>query len=189
MAAAATVPTSTQNDVSNQTRTIIVAGLALGAVLGAAGNFLTGTSQSISWAVSAMGLIVAGVTLAVRLATERPLATIGFLLFALGETRILNPTDVPAGEASFGAGAFLYAPGLLLVAVSGWGPVWGRVAAALSGLLFGLHAVLFFAGAAVDSTGPIAGIGYALLVLAMVGWIIATVRGGAPGTQAAAAPR
>ena len=183
MPADTTVTTPTQREVSNQTRSIIVGGLAVGAALGFTGNFFTGTTQSIFWAVSAIGLIVAGVTLAVQLTTSRPLAAIGFLLFALGETRILNPTDVPTGEASFAAGASLYAPGLILIALSGWAPVWSRVVGVLAGLTFGAHAMMFFAGAAVGSTGPIAGIGYMLLVLAIIGWIIALVRRPNPATR------
>ena len=186
MPAAASATTPMQTEASNQTSTVIVGGLSLGAVLGFAGNFLTGTTQSVLWAVSAIGLIVAAVTLAVRLANSSPLAAVGFLLFALGETRVLNPTDLPTGEASFAAGAFLYAPGLILIALSGWPPVWARAVAVLASAMFGTHALLFFAGATVESTGPVASIGYTLLIVAIAGWVITTVRGPAtrqPGTQ------
>ena len=179
MAAAATLTTPERTERSSRMTTIVVGGLAVGAVLGFAGNFLAGTTQSILWAVSAMGLIVAAVTLALRLATGHPLAAVGFLLLALGETRVLNPTDVPTGEASFAAGAFLYAPALILIAASGWSPVWARAAALLAGVVFGAHALAFFAGAAVDSAGPVAQIGYTVLMIAIAGWVITTIRGSA----------
>lgn len=183
MSATRTDMTSAPTTVTNQTRSIVVGGLAVGAALGFTGNVLSGTAQSVVWAISAVALIVAAVALAVQLGASRPLAATGFLLFALGETRVLNPTDLPTGEASFAAGAFLYAPGLLVLALATWAPVWVRVVGALSGTAFGAHALLFFGGAAVDSTGPLATIGYTLLTVTIVGWILTVLRQPVPDTR------
>ncbi|MGH2682138.1 MAG: hypothetical protein ACRDIX_02770 [Actinomycetota bacterium] len=106
------------------TRAIIVGGFVVGAVLGFGGNFVEQDNiQSVLFGLSAVGLILASVLLAVEhVSIGHRLAAAGFALLALGETRVLNPTDVPGGEASFAAGVLLYAPGLLMIALSGWAP-------------------------------------------------------------------
>ena len=166
------------------TRQIIVGGLQLGAVLGFGGNFFDrGPVQTLLYALSAAGLIVASVLLAVEHASAgRRLAAAGFALLALGETRVLNPTDAPAGEDSFAVGVLLYVPGLLMIALSGWAPPWVRLLAAAAAVPFAAHALIYLGGGAVDSAGPLAGIGYALLTLTVVGWIVTVLRSGAaPG--------
>lgn len=150
----------------------------MGAILGFAGNFFEkGDTQSILYGISAVGLIVASVLLAMeRVAKSDLLAAAGFALLALGETRVLNVTTLADGEAAFAAGVFLYAPGLLLIAISTWGPVWTRVTAAFAGVAFGAHALIFFSGGEVDSTGPLAGVGYALLTLTFIAWSVHVLR-------------
>lgn len=179
MAATATATrASAQSPGFGMTRAIIVGGLVVGAVLGFGGNFVEkGDTQSILYGLSAVGLIVASVLLAVEhLATGVRLAAAGFALLALGETRVLNPTDLAGAEASFAAGVFLYAPALLLIALSAWGPIWTRITGALAALPFAAHSLAFFGGGDVDSTGPLAGSGYALLTLTIVGWVIHLLR-------------
>lgn len=162
----------------NETRPIIVAGLVVGAALGFGGNFLEqGDAQNVLYGVSALGLILASVLLAVTHASRGDLlAGAGFAMLALGETRVLNPTDVPGGEASFAAGVLLYAPGLLMVALSTWAPVWVRLVGAASALPFAVHALIYLGGGTIDSTGPLAGIGYTLLTLAIIGWVTTVLR-------------
>ena len=162
----------------HRTRAIIVGGLVVGAVLGFGGNFVEkGDTQSILYGLSAVGLIMSTVLLAVEhIAAGNRLAAAGFALLALGETRVLNPTTLVDGEASFAAGVFLYAPGLLLVALSAWGPTWTRITSALAALPFALHALLLFAGREIDSTDPLAGTGYGLLTLTIIGWIVHLLR-------------
>ncbi|HEX2179045.1 MAG TPA: hypothetical protein VHL54_05920 [Actinomycetota bacterium] len=163
----------------DRTRSVIVAGLAVGAVLGFGGNFVDrGVTQSVMYGLSAVGLILSSVLLAVEhLSAGHRLAAAGFALLALGETRVLNPTDVPGGEASFAAGVLLYAPGLVMIALSTWAPRWVRLLGAVAALPFAAHSLIYFGGGAVDSTGPIAGIGYALLTVTVVGWILTVLRG------------
>ncbi len=164
--------------VFDGTRAIIVGGLVVGAVLGFGGNFVEqGDTQSVLYGLSALGLILASVLLAVEHASVRHrLAAAGFALLALGETRVLNPTDAPGGEASFAAGVLLYAPGLLMIALSPWAPRWVRLLGAIAAVPFAAHALVYLGGGAVDSTGPLAGIGYALFTVTVVGWTLTVLR-------------
>lgn len=161
----------------DDTRHVIVGGLVVGAVLGFGGNFFErGPVQSLLYAISAAGLILAAVLLSLEHASAgRRLTAAGFALLALGETRVLNPTDAPAGEDSFAVGVLLYVPGLLLIALSGWAPRWVRLLGAAAAVPFAAHSLSYLGGGAVDSSGPLAGTGYALLTLTVVGWIL-TVR-------------
>lgn len=167
------------SESESRTRGIVAGGLAVGAVLGFGGNFIDpGAVQDVLYALSAVGLILAATLLAVEhVSTGRRATAAGFLLLALGETRLLNPTDAPGGEASFAAGVLLYAPALLLVALSPWAPRWARATGAVAAVLFAAHALAYFGGGTVDSTGgPLTSIGYTLLTLTIVGWIITVLR-------------
>ena len=178
MASRATVRASTGPLVFERTGAIIVAGLVVGAVLGFGGNFIQqGDIQDVMYGLSALGLIVSSVLLAVEHASVgHRLAAAGFALLALGEARVLSPTDVPGADASFAAGVFLYAPALLILALSTWTPLWVRLVGALAAVPFAAHALLFLAGGEIDSTDPLAGIGYALLTVTIIGWILTVLR-------------
>ncbi|MDQ4054672.1 MAG: hypothetical protein M3237_18525 [Actinomycetota bacterium] len=163
-------------------------GLGIGAVLGFAGNFVGHQThaQSVLFGLSAIGLILGSVLLAVEHASSgHRLAAAGFALLALGETRVLNPTDVAGGEGSFAVGVLLYVPGLLMIALSTWAPRWVRLLGAAAAVPFAAHSLAYLSGASVDSTGPLAGIGYALLTTTILGWILAVLR---PSTPAATSP-
>jgi hypothetical protein len=157
---------------------IVTVGLAVGGVLGFSGGLLSpGAGQNLLYAVSAVGLILAATLLAVEHASAgRRLATAGFALLALGETRLLNPTDAPGADASFAAGVMLYAPGLFLIALSPWAPRWVRATGAAAATVFAAHALVYFGGGNVDSTGPLASIGYGLLTVTVAGWTITVLR-------------
>ena len=164
--------------VFDGTRAIIVGGLVVGAVLGFGGNFVEpGNIQSVLYGISALGLILASVLLAIEHAfAGHRFAAAGFALLALGETRLLNPTDLPGGEAAFAAGVLLYAPGLLMIALSTWAPRWVRLVGAIAAVPFAAHSLVYLGGGAVDSTGPLAGIGYALFTVTVIGWAITVLR-------------
>lgn len=178
MASTATATQSAEPVVSDGTRAIIVGGLVVGAVLGFGGNFVPkGNTQSVLYALSALGLIVSSVLLAVEHASAgHRLAAAGFALLALGETRVLNPTDVPTGEASFAVGVLLYAPGLLMIALSTWASRWVRLAGAMAAIPFAAHSLVYLGGGAIDSTGPLAGIGYTVFTVAVIGWALTVLR-------------
>lgn len=152
--------------------------LAVGAVLGFGGNFApVGPTQDLLYALSAVGLILGSILLALQHATRgHTLAASGFALLALGESRLLNPTDAPGGEASFAVGVLLYVPALLLIACSPWAPRWTRVVGALAAAPFAAHALAYFGGAQVEADGPIPSVGYTLLTVTIVGWVITVLR-------------
>lgn len=178
MASRVTARASAEPLVFEGTRAIIVGGLVVGAVLGFGGNFVEqGNMQNVLYGLSALGLIVSSVLLAVEHASiGHRLAAAGFALIALGETRVLNPTDVPGADVSFAAGVFLYAPGLLMIALSTWAPRWVRLVGAIAAVPFAAHSLVYLGGRAIDSTGPLAGIGYALFTVTIIGWIFTVLR-------------
>lgn len=186
MASSATARATGEPLVLDGARSIVVGGLAVGAALGFGGNFFEhgSTTQSVMYAISAVGLILASVLLAVQhVAAGRLLAAAGFVLLALGETRVLNPTDLPNGEASFAVGVLLYAPALLMIALSRWAPLWVRILGAVAAVPFAAHGLVYLGGGDVDSTGALAGIGYALLTVTVIGWILTVLRSGRPQTS------
>lgn len=178
MAETATTRPSTEPLVFDRTRAIIVGGLVVGAVLGFGGNFVEpGNVQSVLYGVSALGLILASVLLAVEHAfVGDRFAAAGFALLALGETRVLNPTDAPGGEGSFAAGVLIYAPALLMIALSTWAPRWVRLVGVIAAVPFAIHSLVYLGGGAIDSTGPLAGAGYALFTVTIVGWALTVLR-------------
>ena len=70
----------------------------------------------------------------------------------------------------------LYAPALLLIALSSWAPRWVRLSGAVAAIPFAVHALAYFGGASVATDGPIAAVGYTLLTLTVVGWIVTVLR-------------
>ena len=189
MASGVTVSASARPLVLDGSRAIIVGGLVVGAVLGFGGNFVErGNVQDVLYGLSALGLIVSSVLLAVEHASAgNRVAAAGFALLALGETRVLNPTHVSEGEASFAAGVLLYVPALLMIAMAPWTTRWVRVVGSVAAVPFAAHAMLYLGGGAIDSTGPLAGIGYALLTVTVIGWTVTVLRAekpaaGPPGT-------
>jgi hypothetical protein len=161
-----------------RTRPVIVPALVVGVVLGLGGNFVpTSGLQSLAWGLSALGLIVGCVLLAVELVSAGDrVAAGGFALLALGETRVLNPVTAADGEASFAAGVLLYAAGLVLVSMSGWAPMWVRGVGAAAAVAFAAHGLVFFGGGGVDSAGPLTAAGYALFSVTVIGWVLVVRR-------------
>jgi hypothetical protein len=159
-------------------RWIIVGGLVVGVVLGFAGNFFEpGSIKSISYALSAVGLITALVLLGVEhLSIGRARTAAGFALVALGETRVLNPVGVAGGEGSFAVGVLLYACGLLILAWSTWLPLWVRLVGAAAAAVFAAYSLIYLGGGAIDSSSPLANVGYTLFTITAIGWIIAVIR-------------
>ena len=169
---------STEPSVLDGTRPIILGGFALGVLLGFGGNFVQpGDVQNVMFGISAVGLITAAVLLVVEhAAAGRRLAAAGFALLALGETRVLNPTEAPGAEAGFAAGVLLYAPGLLLIALSTWAPRWARALGALAALPFAAHGLVYLSGEAIGYSDPLAAAGYTLYTFTVIGWMLTVWR-------------
>lgn len=61
-------------------------------------------------------------------------------------------------------------------------PLWTRIVGVLAAIPFAGHALLALLGRSPDPSGPLASIGYVLLIVVIVGWIITVLRA-APSSQ------
>lgn len=158
---------------------VIVAGLVVGALLGQVGGALgVGAAQTFLFAVSSVGLTVGAILLALRhLERHEPLVAGGFAILAVAEM-ILWSGGGPeqGGEVSFAVATLYYVPALIMISLPAGLPRWARTFGVLAVFPFGLHAVLFLLGREPTSQGPPAIIGYVLLTLAVIGWIVSVIR-------------
>lgn len=156
----------------------IVGGLLVGVVLGMAGNVPPqGWLQTVLFAVSSVGLVVAAALLVLQEARRgADLAAAGFGIFAVAEIIIWvgGGTTGPAGEAPFAAATLFYVPALLLISAPPRFALWARAAGALAAVPFGIYAVVFLLGGKPDAVLEIAG--YLLLSVAAIGWAVDVVR-------------
>ena len=166
-------------------RIVTVVGLAIGAVLGFGGNFIhIGQAQNVIYVMSSLGIIMGSALLVAWFARQgRDTVAIGCALLALAEGILLsglflsvNTPTAPAAYAFFTAGVALYPVALLLASIPPAFPLWTRIVGALAAIPFAAHALLSLLGYAPAPSGPLASIGYVLLTLTMVGWIIAILR-------------
>ena len=156
-------------------------GLVLGAVLGMAGTFVAEPNlRSILWEIDALGVIVATTILALKhLRSGSDAAAAGFLIYAIGESVMLGGTAQPldAMVPSFGAGAALWAVGLLLTSIPRGFSVWIRLVSLVGAILFGITSARIFSGERIiPRASPLPSFGYPFLVLAFVGWIRSLLR-------------
>ena len=171
-------------------RILIVVGLAIGAVLGFGGNFLpAGPSQNIVYVISSLGIIMGSALFVAWLARrEHTLVAVGFALLALAESigfsGIFLSASAPTFPAvyTFAAGVSLYAVALPLISVPPTFPLWTRIVGVLAAIPFAAHALLWLLGRSPAPSGPLATIGYVLLTVAIVGWMITVLRV-APSSQ------
>jgi hypothetical protein len=159
-------------------RTTIVGGLAVFVALGLVANIPgEGALQDLLFAVSSIGLTVAGVLLLLREARRgAELVAAGFAIFAVAEIIIWvgGGTTGPASEAPFAAATLFYVPALLLISLPPRFALWARAAGALAAVPFGFHAVVFLLGGNPAEVLQIAG--YLLLSVAVIGWAVDVVR-------------
>jgi len=169
----------------SRTRALTAAALAIGAALGFGGNFLPGTAQTVAHGVSSLGLVVGSALLALSfLRRGRDAIAAGFLVLAVAEIALgNNGREGEIALTGFAASVMFYAPALLLVSAPPAFPLWSRAAGALSGVAWGVYGGLFLLGSPPSPDGPVAIAGYALLTVALVGWIVATLR---PAAETAA---
>ena len=180
MSDSATATTRTRTESSARQRILIAAGFVVGAVLGMGGNFLpVGPPQNVAWGISALGLILGSALFAARFARQgHDIVAVGFALLALAEGVVVSagtPAD-PGAHATFAGATALYALALLVASLPAALPALVRIVGALAAVPFGAHALLWWLGTAPPSSGPFAGVGYMLLTITVVGWIITVVR-------------
>ncbi|MGH8871067.1 MAG: hypothetical protein ACRDWS_03745 [Acidimicrobiia bacterium] len=174
-----TIPTKALSRRWTAASKVTIAGLVVGAVLGQVGGALgVGTAQTVLFATSSVGFTVGAVLLAARhLGRSEVLVGAGFAILAVAETMIWTAGGPEqGGEASFAGATLFYVPALLMISLPVVFRSWVRVVGALAALSFGIHAYLFLLGAEPTSQDIPALVGYVLLTLALVGWIVSVVR-------------
>src|ERR687888_95325 len=110
------------NPIKNRRLVILASvGLALGAVFGLAGTFLTQPNlQNTAWAIDSVGLVIATTLLSLKFFRKgNDFVAAGVLVFAIGEAVILSGTaaGLQGSVPSFGAGTALWATALLLISI------------------------------------------------------------------------
>jgi hypothetical protein len=159
-------------------------------VLGFGGNFLpAGTPQNIAYVLSSLGIIMGSALFAAWFAQRGyPIVVVGFALLALAEGINFSGLFLLAGAPTFpaaytfAAGVALYVVALPLVSVPPAFPLWTRIVGMLAAIPFAVYALLWLLGRSPAPSGPFATIGYVLLIVTMVGWIITVLRA-APSSQ------
>ena len=156
-------------------------GLAVGGAFGVAGTFVghAAVRQEL-WGIDAVGLIVATALLALKYFRKGDdCVAAGFLVFVAGETLVLSDTaaGLAASVPSFGAGVALWSASLLMTSLPKAFPIWSRVSGTVAAIIFATSAVRIFWGEQLLPTAaPLPLAGYPFLVLALVGWIVRSLK-------------
>lgn len=169
------------NSISSKPAGILIsAGFAIGAAFGIAGSNVTSLIlQNTLYEISSLGLITASVLVAVRLLRSgNDFLASGFLLLAVAEAVMTAGTALGSagGQSEFAAGMALYVPALLLISIPAGLWIWVRVFGVLTAVPFAIAAFKIYGGHEVLSTSMLPGIGYGLLTLTIIGWIISVLR-------------
>lgn len=161
----------------------IMGGLAVGYVANFIGGALLESgedSQALFFAIGAISFLPATLLLAARLVRAgHSLGAAGFGALAIltVASQVAGYTGEPS-EQVFSNMSLLFFAALVLIAADAWSPLWGRAAAAISGLMFliyGLDYILQGPLAPADEDSPLMIIGWILFAVAVVSWIL-TVR-------------
>jgi hypothetical protein len=167
-------------DTTTEERTIaalVVGGLAVGAVLGLAGEQVPiGSAHVLMLLVSSVGLVTATALLTYwHLRRGRVLVGAGFAVLTVAEMLIWGGGGPAFGrEETFAAGVAFYVPALLLVAAPAVLPIWSRAAAALATVPFGALATIALTGG--TPAAVLQDAGYGLLTISLIGWALEILR-------------
>jgi hypothetical protein len=179
--------TRRRNDVTatadGRLNKVAAAGLAVGAILGMAGTFVSQPNlQNTCWAIDSVGLIIATTLLAIKFVRRgNDFLAAGFLVFAIGESVIFSGTaaGLTGSVPAFAAGAALWAAALLLISIPRAFAIWIRVVGVIAAALFALTAVKIFCGEQLlPTSSPLPFFAYPLLVLTLLGWMWTLLREG-----------
>ena len=125
-------------------------GLALGAVFGMAGTFVSQPHiQALLWAIDGAGLVMAAALLTLKyFRAGHDLVAGGFLIFAIAEAVLMSGTAAgpAASVAGFAAGTALWALALLLISIPRQFALPVRPLGLVSAILFGIIAARIFGG-------------------------------------------
>lgn len=160
----------------NALKTIASVGLVLGGATGIAGTFAPSVAlRGLLWGIDGTSLVIAAVLLVIMfLRAGHDLIAGGFLVFAFGQCLILASAAMPldGGAPVFGAGAALWAAGLVLVSMPGTLPRIVRLMGLAAALLLLVPAVHILLGEPVTAlTKPLPFNAYPVLVATMIGWV------------------
>ena len=156
-------------------------GLALGAVFGMAGTFVSQANlRNLAWEIDGLGLIAATSMLAMKYFRKGcDAVAAGFLVFAIGESVMLSgmAAGLEASVPAFAAGTALWAVGILLVSFPDEFSLWVRVAGFAASAVFFTTATEIYLGLPLTPlSSPLPYFAYPLLVLTFAGWIWTLLR-------------
>lgn len=158
---------------------LVVGGLAVGAVLGMAGEQLpVGPAHVLMLLASSVGLVTATALLTSwHLRRGRAMVGTGFAVLT-GAEMLIWAGGGPAhgGDDAFAAGVAFYVPALLLVALPAVLPTWSRAAAALAVVPFGALGIIALTGG--TPAPALQDAGYGLLTVSLIGWAVDILRDG-----------
>lgn len=154
---------------------IAVTGLAIGVIFGLSGSIFGGPQgKIILYGISSLGLVAAGALLTLHYFRKNDdLVATGFLVFTIGEAIMMGgaPAGDVGGQPSFGAGMAMYVPALLMISASNRFALWNRLSGIAAAIPFLIASTIIFNGGEVFSSSGLAGAGYGLLSLTIIGWI------------------
>jgi hypothetical protein len=170
--------------MTRELRVLAVVGLVLGATLGMAGSMVAASNvRAVCWAIDAVGVIVATVTLALSyLRAGKMEVAIGFLVYAMGEAIMLTGTSMSleASVPAFAAGIALWSVGLVLISVPREFLLLTRLTGLIAAVQFAMVSLRIFWGVQLTPISrPLPMFAYPVLVLTFFGWIWTIVRHGA----------
>ena len=160
-------------------------GLAVGAVFGMAGTFVSSAAlRGLAWGIDGVGLVMACALLTLLFIRRgQDVVAAGFLAFTVGEALILSSAsmDLVAGAPVFGSGVSLWALALALIGVPPVFPRLVRLLGLAAALLFAATAAQVFAGVQITPlTSPLPFFAYPVLVATLLGWIWTLVKTDSP---------
>ena len=151
-------------------------GLAIGVIFGMSGiPFTDPTISTILFNISGVGLTTGVALLAMRYLSEQKLfLATGFLLFAIGECALTlsAASDKATADSAFAGCMLFYFIGYLLIISRKYFPLWTRITALISALVFLVTASRFYLGYGISPQDPLPGMAYGFLSITLLGWII-----------------
>lgn len=157
-------------------RVLASVGLTLGGLFGLAGTFAPSDSlRGLAWGIDGLGLVMASALLAVGFfRAGHDMVTSGFLVFAVGQGLVVSGAamDLLRSIPSFGAGAGLWAIGLILISIPRVMPTAARILGLVTALLFAVTALRIFAGEPlVPTSSPLPFFVYPVFVATLGTWV------------------
>lgn len=155
-------------------------GLAAGALFGMSGQVFTEpVTQTCLFVISGAAFTMGLVLLTFKyLRQKNDIVAAGFLLFSIGEaiSTAATAADEKTALSAFAACMLFYIMGFLLVCLPATFPNWVRITGLVSATLFAIASTKFYLGYGIHYNDALAGIGYGLLTITIIGWIISLLK-------------